>query len=127
MGLLERGSRMLARVFDEHESVELVYRRRRQPGSPIAIRATVGQTEHSQEQGDGFLRTWRTRDFILPAELLTQDGAQFEPEEDDQIEATIDGVRSTYAVTPGSGGPCFAYSEPEEITVRIHTKRAKKS
>lgn len=125
MGLLERGSRMLTKTFDRNESSDVVYRRRQQLNSPISFKSSLGQSDHEQEQGDGFLRVWRSQDFIQPVALLTQNGVPFEPEEDDTIEATIAGERRIYRVTPGQGGPCFRYGEPEQISIRIYTKRVK--
>ncbi len=112
--------------FDDGEAVELVYRRRQQLANPIEIVGTQGVSEFANDEAGPVQREWRSADFIVTASRLTQAGATFEPEPGDRIETTINGTTRVYEVMqPGAGIPCFRYGQPEEITVRIHTKRVK--
>lgn len=124
--MLSDGSTWLASVLDANEAVDLVYRRRQQPANPIEIVGTQGVSEYLNEDAGPVQREWRSADFLITASRLTQSGVRFEPEPGDRIETTINGTARVYEVMqPGVGIPCFRYGQPEEITIRVHTKRVK--
>lgn len=116
MGLLNRGSTWLSRLFDEKESRTVQYVRGQQT---ISLQATPGETDLSLVDLQGMTTTsFQTLDFIITAENLDFGAGPVEPELVDKI---IDQGR-TYQVLDVPGGRHFRYSDPDRVSLRIHTK-----
>lgn len=93
------------------------YRGSQQVGSDL--KATYGQTIHEQDSQFGILR-WVSQDFIFTAADLTLDGNVIEPQRGDKI---ADHNGNEFEVLGDGGEPCFRYSDPYRLTVRVHTKQ----
>ena len=123
-----QGRQWLSGVVGRQEGANVVYRRRAQPQNPITVLATQGNSTYESEEAGPVMREFRTKDFLIDADLLDLDNGagRFEPEEGDRIEITMNGATHIYeAMRPISTEPCFRYSNAGETRVRIHTKRVK--
>lgn len=83
--------------------------------------ATVGREEVSSDRDRGTRKEWRDRDYLIQVAALTELG---EPAEGDLITETINGtVRKFKVMRPDTGDKAWRYSDTEELTYRLHTKR----
>lgn len=123
MGLLQRGQQMLNRRMGQAGGVTITYARGL---TEVAIldedgAAWVGRTAFASTQQGAARVEWGDRDYLILASALAALG---EPQEGDRVTETIEGVETTFEVmTPGTGEPCWRYSDPTRTVVRLHVKR----
>lgn len=115
MGLLNDGSTWLSGVFSDNEATSITYTR---GVHSISLTATRGVTEIPMVDANGLATTFQAADYLIEAEDLDFGEGSVEPQPDDAI---TDGSR-VYRVLRIPGANCFRYSDPDRVTLRIHTK-----
>ena len=86
--------------------------------------ATIGETRGEEYISEDMTVLVRYRDFFIDVKEYVIDGVQVEPQPDDQIDETIDGVVYTFQVLPNAGEP-NRFSDTGRTIWRLHTKEAK--
>jgi hypothetical protein len=118
--LLAQGSAWLEDQRHRYLTTTVTYRRGDQN---VQVQATIGRTIFRLDApSDGFGVTTRyvSRDYLIRAADLVLNGEQTLPQRGDQI-VELNGV--THEVMgPGSGEPDWRFSDPQRLTLRIHTK-----
>ena len=94
---------------------QVAYSRGTQTAYLTAIMADV---LYEVTTGDGGTETWSSRDFLMEAAALKLGGVVVEPARGDRIEAES---QAWEVVGPGNQ-PCFEYSDPYKLGLRVHTR-----
>lgn len=89
----------------------------------VELPATVGSTDITILDGNGFQTIVSSRDYLIEAAALVLDGEQVEPQKGDLIVEVIDGQTCTHQPLDLNGEPSFRYSDPARSQLRIHTKQ----
>jgi len=117
--LLTRGSELIDRMRRAHLSRTVVYRR----GDDSAeVAATVGSTAFERADEYGVMHRIESRDFLIAAADLVLAGTATLPKPGDRITETSDTTVHEYEVMAPGGEPAWRYSDPQRLTLRIHTK-----
>lgn len=87
-----------------------------------AVAATVGKSQFDLNDGAGATIRVEARDYLIRAQDLIVDGLPIIPEPGDTITENLAGVDVVYEVNDYGQIPCWNYSDPSRITMRIHTK-----
>jgi len=121
--LLTRGSELIDRMRRAHLSRTVVYRR----GDDSAeVAATVGSTAFERADEYGVVHRIESRDFLIAAADLVLAGTATLPKPGDRVTETGDTTVHEYEVmgasSRGGGEPAWRYSDPQRLTLRIHTK-----
>jgi hypothetical protein len=87
------------------------------------VLATVGRTTFEIESSTGVAERFESRDFIITAADLVLDGAAVLPERGDRIRETVGNQTLIYEVVGPGSEPCWRYSDPYRLALRIHTKQ----
>lgn len=104
----------LAQALDTAAGVTVTYAR---GVERVTVRAVVGRTVFASNAAGEARVEFGERDYLIRAADL----AFGEPARGDEI---IDADGVTWALmTPEAGGPAWRWSDPEQTTWRIHTKR----
>lgn len=90
-------------------------------GSAIA---TVGETRSEEFTSEEMAIYVKYRDYLIDVKEYVLGGELTEPQPDDQIDETIDGVVVTFQVLPSAGEP-NRHSDATRSVWRLHTKEAK--
>jgi hypothetical protein len=118
--LLAQGSAWLEDQRHRYLTLTVTYRRGDQS---VQVQATIGRTIFRLDApGDGFGVTTRyvSRDYLIRAADLVLNGEQTLPQRGDEI---VESNGVTHEVMgPGSGEPDWRFSDPQRLTLRIHTK-----
>ena len=122
--LLQTGSTWLEDQRHQHMTRPVTYLR---GGDSVQLNATVGKTVFDQEDQFGVIQRTESRDYLVrAADLVFVAGEQTLPQVGDRIcEPSGTGALLYEVMAPrASGGsePPFRFSDPERITLRIHTK-----
>ena len=121
--LLQTGSTWLEDQRHQHMTRPVVYLR---GTDSVQLNATVGKTVFEQEDQFGVIQRTESRDYLVrAAELVFVAGEQSLPQVGDRIREPSGTGALVYEVMAPSGGggePPFRFSDPERITLRIHTK-----
>ncbi|MCB9838206.1 MAG: hypothetical protein H6813_02610 [Phycisphaeraceae bacterium] len=117
--LLQTGSTWLEDQRHQHMTRPVTYLR---GADSVALNATVGRTVFEQQDQFGVIQRTETRDYLVRAIDLVLDGAQTEPRVGDRIREPNGTGALLYEVMAPGGEPHFRFSDPERITLRIHTK-----
>lgn len=86
--------------------------------------ATIGETRSEEYISEEMAVHVRYRDYLIDVKEYVIGGELVEPQPDDQIDETIDGVVVTFQVLPHPGEP-NRHSDATRTTWRLHTKEAK--
>lgn len=114
--LIGNGLRWLDTQRHEHLTRPVSYYR--QGTGSLTLSATPGQTETETLDGEGFPVTARLVDWIVRREDLVLEGRGIEPRRGDRI---VTGER-TFEVLPVGDEGCYRLTDPEGMTLRVHTK-----
>jgi hypothetical protein len=82
------------------------------------VSATIGSTEFQQDNGEGILTTWQSRDYFIAVADYKLSGVVVAPEPGHLI---TEAARVYEVVSPGDE-PCARYSDASQRTWRVHTK-----
>lgn len=82
----------------------------------------VGKTLFDSIDQNNTITQWEARDYIGPVAELILDGEPTTPKHGDRIYDTVGGATLVFEVLAPHGSVCFTYSDPEQTTVRVHTK-----
>ena len=88
----------------------------------VLVRAVPGETNFVRSDGEGYMESSISRDFMFPAADLGIGGTPVLPERGDVITETVGGVETTRPVTPASGDRVFRYCDPYHQVLRVHTR-----
>ena len=117
--LLAKGSELLDRTRRAHLSRTVMYRR---GADSVEIEATVGSTAFDRTDEYGVVHRIESRDFLIAAADLVLGGTAVLPKPGDRItEAGSTSIHEYEVMAPG-GEPAWRYSDPQRLTLRIHTK-----
>lgn len=86
--------------------------------------ATVGETRSEEYTSEEMAILVRYRDYLIDVKDYIIDGELTEPQPDDQIDETIDGMVVTFQILPHAGEP-NRHSDSTRTVWRLHTKEAK--
>ncbi len=114
--LLKTGSDWLQDQLKSHVSRSVVYKR---GSEQVTLSATLGKTLQEQQDDEGFLSRFGSRDFIFQAEDLDFGSGAVEPESGDTI---TDGT-AVYQLLADGGEPLWRYSDPYRKSIRVHAKQ----
>jgi hypothetical protein len=119
--LLQQGLVFLEAQRHQHMTRPVVYLR---GTDSVALDATVGRTLFEQEDlaGSGVVQRTESRDYLVRASDLVLGVAQTEPRVGDRVREPSGTAALLYEVMSVGGEPPFRYSDPERITLRIHTR-----
>jgi len=120
--LLQRGAAFLEEQRHQHMTRPVVYLR---GGASVEVQATIGRTVFDQQDQFGVLHRTESRDYLIRAVDLVLAGEPTLPKAGDRVREPAGAGALLYEVMAPSGGggePPFRYSDPERITLRIHTK-----
>jgi hypothetical protein len=102
---------------------DVIYRRGEKA---VRWRAIPGNSEFSMTDTNGVLTTFESADFIGQADLLVFDeeptAGPITPERGDRIWRIVRNATLVYEVLPPNIAPCYKYSDPDHLIIRIHTK-----
>jgi hypothetical protein len=96
----------------------VVYRR---ADVSVALNATVGRSVFQVATTDGLVETVERRDYLIRAADLVLDGALTTPAVGDRITEIVGGRVEVYAVMGAGSEKHFRPSDPDALTLRIHT------
>jgi hypothetical protein len=117
--LLETGTAWLKAMRLKHASRSVVYQR----GSDmVEIKATISKTVFQTDKGFGVFESFESRDYLIGADALQLNGASFLPRSGDRIRETSGGKVFIGEVMAPGKEPCWRWSDPYRLTLRIHTK-----
>jgi hypothetical protein len=118
--LLAKGLAWLEAQRHKHLTRTVSYVR---SGVALEWAATVGRTVFEETDAFGSVHRLESRDYLGRAEDLVIGGDVFEPVAGDQIKEQMGSGVAVYEVMSPGGEPPFRYSDPDHLTVRVHTKR----
>lgn len=117
--LLAKGSELIDRTRRAHLSRTVVYRR---GDDTVELAATVGSTAFDRTDEYGVIHRIESRDYLVTAADLVLAGEKVTPKAGDRITET-DGSRvHEYEVMAPGGEPAWRSSDPQRMSLRIHTK-----
>jgi hypothetical protein len=120
--LLAQGNAWLEDQRHRYLTLTVTYRRGDQS---VQVQATIGRTIFRLDApSDGFGVTTRyvSRDYLVRATDLVLNGEQTLPQRGDQIVEASGGGTVHEVMGPGGGEPDWRFSDPQRLTLRIHTK-----
>jgi hypothetical protein len=117
--LLTRGSELIDRTLRAHLSRTVVYRR---GADSVEVAATVGSTAFERADEYGVVHRIESRDFLIATADLVLAGTVTLPKPGDRITETGDTTVHEYEVMAPGGEPAWRYSDPQRLTLRVHTK-----
>jgi hypothetical protein len=125
--LLQRGAMFLEDQRHRHMTRPVVYQR---GAESVEAQATVGRTVFEQTDQFGIVHRTESRDYLIRAADLVLAGERTLPKVGDRVRETLEDRALIYEVMApgtasgggGGGEPPFRFSDPERITLRVHTK-----
>jgi len=117
--LLQRGAAFLEDQRHRHMTRPVVYLR---GGASVELDATVGRTVFDQQDQFGVLHRTESRDYLLRAADLVLAGEPILPKAGDRVREPAGTGALLYEVMAPGSEPPFRFSDPERITLRVHTK-----
>ncbi len=117
--LLQRGAAFLEDQRHRHMTRPVVYLR---GGASVELDATVGRTVFDQQDQFGVLHRTESRDYLVRAADLVLAGEPFLPKAGDRVREPAGTGALLYEVMAPGAEPPFRFSDPERITLRVHTK-----
>ena len=119
--LLEQSSDWLDGQRKKHLAKAVTYCRGQ---AEVEVLATVGRTTFEIESSTGVSERFEARDFVITAADLVLDGVVVMPERGDRIKETAGSQTLVYEVVGPGSEPCWRYSDPYRLAIRVHTKQA---
>jgi len=116
--LLQQGAAWLEGVRHRHMTRPVVYQR---GALAVTIQATVGRTVFEVSNAQGVVTQVERRDFLVRAEDLVLGGVLVLPAPGDRIRETRGGKVHVYEVMGAGNEKHFRPSDPDGLTLRIHT------
>jgi hypothetical protein len=116
--LLQQGAAWLEGMRHKHASRPVVYQR---GAESVALSATVGRSVFQVVAADGLVEQVERRDYLIRAADLVLGGAVVVPEVGDRIRETIGARVEVYEVMGAGQEKHFRPSDPDGLTLRIHT------
>jgi hypothetical protein len=116
--LLQQGAAWLEGMRHLHASRPVTYRR---GVASVALNATVGRSVFQVATTDGLVETVERRDYLIRAADLVLDRALTTPAVGDRIRETIGTRVEVYEVMGAGQEKHFRKSDPDGLTLRIHT------
>jgi hypothetical protein len=117
--LLQTGAAWLSGQLKSHAAQVVVYQRGE---SSIEVRASLGRSEGEQEEGNGLITRFESRDYLIDVADLLLDDVLSEPLAGDRIiEGPLEEGK-VYQVAPIPGRPVWEYADAYRNKFRIHTK-----
>ena len=116
--LLQQGAAWLEGMRHRHASRPVTYQRGSQS---VALNATVGRSVFQVVAADGLVEQVERRDYLIRAADLALGGAATEPYVGDRIRETIGARVEVYEVMGAGQEKHFRKSDPDGLTLRIHT------
>ena len=120
--MLQNGSQWLEGQRHEQLSHEVTYRRGDQS---VVLNETDGRTEFEQQTDYGIALQSEARDYLIRAgDLILTEGAAEPvlPRAGDRIDEIHGDMLHTYEVMAPGNEPVYRWSDPDHLTLRIHTK-----
>lgn len=117
--LLTQGSELIDRTRRARLSRTVVYRR---GADSVEVAAAVGSTAFERADEYGVVHRIESRDYIVAASDLVLGGETVTPKPGDRITETGSTSVHEYEVMAPVGEPAWRYSDPQRVTLRIHTK-----
>jgi hypothetical protein len=117
--LLQQGAAFLEDQRHRHMTRPVTYRR---GADSVQVQATVGRTAFEQQDQFGVVHRIESRDYLVLAADLVIAGETVLPKAGDRIAEPAGTGALLYEVMAPEGEPPFRFSDPERITLRIHTK-----
>jgi len=112
--LLQTGVTYLLAALSSHASREVTYRR---GATSATINATLGTSAFEQQQSDGSVMRFESRDYILSTPTVSATIGL------PQVGDYIDDGDIRYEVLPVTTQQSFKYLDPFRLGLRIHTKK----
>ena len=116
--LLQQGAAWLEGMRHKHASRPVTYRR---GAASVALSATVGRSVFQVATAEGLVETVERRDYLIRAADLVLDGALTTPAVGDRITEIVGGRVEVYAVMGAGSEKHFRPSDPDALTLRVHT------
>jgi hypothetical protein len=116
--LLQQGAAWLEDMRHKHASRPVTYSR---GAASVALSATVGRSVFQVAAAEGMVETVERRDYLIRAADLVLDGAVTTPAVGDRIRETIGARVEVYEVMGAGQEKHFRKSDPDGLTLRIHT------
>ena len=116
--LLQQGAAWLEGMRHKHASRPVTYQRGAQN---VTLSATVGRSVFQVVTADGLVEQVERRDYLVRAANLVLGGAATEPQVGDRIRETVGGNVQVYEVMGAGQEKHFRKSDPDGLTLRIHT------
>lgn len=117
--LLRVGSRFLEDQRHLHMTRPVSYRRGL---DSIDLVATVGRTLFEQTDQFGALHRSESRDYLIRASDLVLAGGPATPKPGDVVREDLGTEVLLYEAVALGGEPPFRFSDPDRLTLRLHTK-----
>jgi hypothetical protein len=102
----------------KHASRPVVYQR---GAESVALSATVGRSVFQVVTADGLVEQVERRDYLVRAADLVFGSVQVEPQVGDRIRETIGARVEVYEVMGAGQEKHFRKSDPDGLTLRVHT------
>jgi len=115
--LLQEALQFLDAKRRGHMAQEVAYKR---GADSAVVLATFGKTAYQVEASEGITVGAEVVDFLISACELAIQGSPIRPQSGDRI--LVEG-QGTYEVLDLPGAGCWRYSDPYQMTYRIHTKK----
>ena len=116
--LLQQGAAWLEGMRHKHASRPVMYQRGEQS---VALNATVGRSMFQVVTADGVVEQVERRDYLVRAADLVLGGAVVVPQVGDRIREAVGGKVQVYEVMGAGQEKHFRKSDPDGLTLRIHT------
>lgn len=91
--------------------------------TPLSIQASVGRSPFQVVEASGAVHEIQSRDYLVRAADLLDDGETFLPAIGDEINEATAAGEDAYEVVSIAGEPCYRKCPPDGLTIRIHTQR----
>lgn len=117
--LLQRGAMFLEDQRHNHMTRPVAYQR---GAESVEAQATVGRTVFEQADQFGIVHRTESRDYLIRAADLVLAGDRALPKVGDRVRETLEDRSLIYEVMAPGTEPPFRFSDPERITLRVHTK-----
>lgn len=119
MNMLADGAAWLDDQRRTHLTTLVTYRR---GATELVVPATIGMTTFEQQDSDGIVTRFQSRDFIITAADIADLG---EPVVGDEIDEVHSGTQYTNEVMAVAGGPAWRWADAYREAIRVHTKQTR--
>jgi hypothetical protein len=86
------------------------------------VRASLGRSEGEQEESNGLITRFESRDYLIDVADLLLDDLASEPQVGDRIIEGPVGRRQGLPGRPDPRPPCWEYADAYRNKFRVHTK-----